>query len=557
MLSRLKMSQKLIGGFTLVVIMLTAAIVMQIQTMGELGRLQDEGAKRTQDVIQLGHVMETLDASYGVIADAIINRRLDRSKSEFTALEARVAKDEASLLALVDTPEEKAWANEFLSNFKGYLAIFKSEVMPLLAAKAGDEVLDAATIKAVQAMDERMDTNRSAADDYLQKIIASLQQEDEEGDKLFDATRKRSITLATIISILAAAAAMAIAYFLTRSITRPINDSINSLDSASSQISATARQVSTSSQSLADGASEQASSLEETSASMEELNAMTKQNADNATQADAMMRQSLSIISETNDAMDAMDRSMSDISTASEQTYKIIKTIDEIAFQTNLLALNAAVEAARAGEAGAGFAVVADEVRNLAMRATEAAKNTSQLIEGTVSKVNAGKEIVSTVTVAFKEVAESSAKVGSLLSEITTASKEQAMGLGQINQAITQMDSVTQQNASTSEESAAAAEELNSQAASMIDIVISLRSLIEGQNDTVTRQGQSHPAASSAPPTAKAQPSKTLAKQGATARPALALPARPASTPSARPATKKVDPESIIPMGDDGSFEDF
>lgn len=213
---------------------------------------------------------------------------------------------------------------------------------------------------------------------------------------------------------------------------------------------------------------------------MEEMSSMTKQNADNASQADSLMREASQTIQGTDKSMGAMRKSMDEIASASEATSKIIKTIDEIAFQTNLLALNAAVEAARAGEAGAGFAVVADEVRNLAMRATEAAKNTAELIEGTVLKVNSGKDIVDKTTEAFQEVAASSAKVGTLVEEIATASKEQAQGFTQINQAITQMDSVTQQNSASAEESAAASEELNAQADSMMDVVSGLKVIVDG-----------------------------------------------------------------------------
>jgi len=176
--------------------------------------------------------------------------------------------------------------------------------------------------------------------------------------------------------------------------------------------------------------------------------------------------------------------SMEDISKASEETSKIIKTIDEIAFQTNLLALNAAVEAARAGEAGAGFAVVADEVRNLAMRAASAAKDTAEMIDGTVKKVHEGVKIASTTSEAFTHVTESSKKVAQLVAEISEASKEQSEGISQVNIAITEMDSVVQRNAANSEESASAAEQMSAQAEQLKDFVDDLVLLVTGKKNS-------------------------------------------------------------------------
>ena len=208
---------------------------------------------------------------------------------------------------------------------------------------------------------------------------------------------------------------------------------------------------------------------------------MTKQNADNAGQANSLMSEAKQVVATANAVHGAADRvDGRDHASASEETSKIIKTIDEIAFQTNLLALNAAVEAARAGEAGAGFAVVADEVRNLAMRAADAAKNTANLIEGTVKKVKDGSDLVSKTNEAFQQVAGSSAKAADLVAEIAAASNEQAQGINQINTAVTEMDKVTQQNAANAEESASAAEEMSAQAETMLGMVGELVAMVGG-----------------------------------------------------------------------------
>jgi len=206
------------------------------------------------------------------------------------------------------------------------------------------------------------------------------------------------------------------------------------------------------SQNLSEAASEQASSLEETSASLEEMTSMTKQNAGNATEANNLMTTAQQVIEKANVSMNELTGSMKEIAMGSEQTQKIVKTIDEIAFQTNLLALNAAVEAARAGEAGAGFAVVADEVRNLAMRAAEAAKSTSSLIEDIVKKIRNGDKLLGVTNEAFKEITANSTKVVRLIGEIAGASQEQSNGIEQLNRAVADMNSVTQQNAAGAEE---------------------------------------------------------------------------------------------------------
>lgn len=206
---------------------------------------------------------------------------------------------------------------------------------------------------------------------------------------------------------------------------------------------------------LSDSSSRQAAAIEETSASLDEMASMTRQNASNTGEANKLMTEAKIAIEKANSSMADLTRSMKEIASASEQTQKIIKSIDEVAFQTNLLALNAAVEAARAGEAGAGFAVVADEVRNLAMRATDSAKTTASLIEDIVNKVQSGEALVSITNDVFTEVTVNSAKVVGLMGEIAAASEEQSQGIAQVNKAVAEMNQVTQQNAANAEELAA------------------------------------------------------------------------------------------------------
>ena len=265
---------------------------------------------------------------------------------------------------------------------------------------------------------------------------------------------------------------------LQRLVVKPVARIAGGLDRSAEQVAAAAGQVAASSQVLASGTSEQAASVEETSSSLEEMASMTKQNADNARQADQLVKEAKEVVGHANASMGELNQSMQAISTASHEMSKIIKTIDEIAFQTNLLALNAAVEAARAGEAGAGFAVVADEVRNLAMRAAEAARNTAGLIEGTVTKVKFGTDLVTRTNEAFGSVSASVEKVSGLVGEIAAASHEQSQGIEQVNKAVSEMDKVIQQNAATAEESSGASHELTSQAEDMKGMVKELATLV-------------------------------------------------------------------------------
>ncbi len=295
----------------------------------------------------------------------------------------------------------------------------------------------------------------------------------------------QSVISAVLISALIVGLLMIfMGYGLARSIVKPILNTIGGLNGSVQEVSTAAENISSSSQRFAEGASQQAASIEETSSSLEEMASMTKQNADNATQADKLMTVTKDTVSRAGKSMEGLATSMGEISRASEETSKIIKTIDEIAFQTNLLALNAAVEAARAGEAGAGFAVVADEVRNLALRAAEAAKSTANLIEGTVKKIKEGSELVVKTENEFREAAASVGRSKELVGEISAASLEQAQGIEQVNKAVAEMDKVVQQNAANAEESASASEEMNAQARQLKTYVGMLKSLVEGSKTT-------------------------------------------------------------------------
>jgi len=257
---------------------------------------------------------------------------------------------------------------------------------------------------------------------------------------------------------------------------------IDGLSKGSEQVSSSASQVASSGQNLASGASEQASTLEEISSSLEEMASITRQNAANARQANQMAADARGGTEKGMTSMSRMAQAISVIRQSSDETAKIVKTIDEIAFQTNLLALNAAVEAARAGEAGKGFAVVAEEVRNLARRSADAAKTTASLIGDSQKNAENGVATVKETEEVLKKVSEQVQKMAHLVAEVSSASDEQSKGVDQINVAVSQLENVTQSNAATAEESASAGEELEAQCRELTQYVGSLLEVVHGSS---------------------------------------------------------------------------
>ena len=356
--------------------------------------------------------------------------------------------------------------------------------------------------------------------------------------------------IAVLVTVCAIIFGVIMAIFITRSITKPINRVIEGLNSGSDQVTAASGQVSSASQSLAQGASEQASSLEETSSSLEEMSSMTRQNADNANQANNVMKETNAMVASGVDAMKRMGSAIEQIKTSSTETAKIIKTIDEIAFQTNLLALNAAVEAARAGEAGKGFAVVAEEVRNLARRSAEAAKNTADLIETSQKNSEAGVTVATDVAKNLSGIQESAGKVATLVAEIAAASKEQAQGIDQINTAVAEMDKVVQQNAANAEESASASEELSSQAQELNAMVAQLVAIVSGNKGT----GDTRPSTTNLSRTIKTEGTPSKTHTGRPPREKLPTHTSPKKQPPM--ADKPAIPQEIIPL-DDNELKSF
>jgi methyl-accepting chemotaxis protein len=488
-MSDMKIGNRLFAGISIIIVLLCCVIAFQIVKMNVMGHMQDEGAKRNGDSIQVLQVDMRVDELAMFVADSIINNDLRDFEQQLPKYREVAARDIEMVLALVDTPEEKKDAEQFKWEYQNLLTYLEKDVLAALTRG------DAAEIRTVN---EEFDRRAENAMLPLEKIVDSLINETKEADTEFDTMRKNAMLLAVSLAIGAVLLAVGFTRLLTRSITGPLAEAVAVADclaegdltakiesgskdetgmllssmgsmvnrlteivaevkGAADNVASGSQELSASAQQMSQGATEQAASAEEASSSMEQMSSNIRQNADNALQTEKIATKSAS------DAQEGGKAVVQTVSAMKEIAGKI-SIIEEIARQTNLLALNAAIEAARAGEHGKGFAVVASEVRKLAERSQKAAAEISQLSSASV-------EVAETAGAMLNRMLPDIQKTAELVQEISAASKEQDAGAEQINKAIQQLDQVIQQNAGASEEMSSTAEELSSQAEQLQSII--------------------------------------------------------------------------------------
>ena len=489
MSTNMKLGTKLILGFFGVALIAAAIGGVGVFSLKKMGNnLEEIGQNRLpsiQSLLVISEAQTAVDsAENALLCTKLTDQMRNDAFNRFENAQQRVKEARAIYDPLPQTAKEKQIWDKFVPAWDNWWRDHEEYVRLVKEYEKTKTETDYAKM-----VTQALSTNGvsfAAAESLLNEVVELNKQYGKEAEE----TGSQASVMCQWIMIVSLVGgvlfAMFLAVLITRSITKPINNVIAGLTQGSEQVTAASTQVAQSSQSMAQGASEQASSLEETSASLEEMASMTRQNAENAGQANGLMEETKQIVTRGATAMSRMVAAINDIKKSSDETAKILKTIDEIAFQTNLLALNAAVEAARAGDAGKGFAVVAEEVRNLAQRSAEAAKNTAVLIEGAQHNADNGVVVSNEVAQILNAITDSSRKVAQLISEVSAASQEQSQGIEQINTAVSQMDQVTQSNAANSEEAASASEELSAQARELNDMVGVLTMIVEGNHHQQT-----------------------------------------------------------------------
>jgi DNA repair exonuclease SbcCD ATPase subunit len=293
---------------------------------------------------------------------------------------------------------------------------------------------------------------------------------------------ERDLRLVVVAVILLVGLGLVSALWIVKSISSEIEKTAALLETAANRLNSEATAINVACDQLAEMSSQQSSSLETTSSALEKVTSMAKQNSTNIQRTNDETSQVVRQIEEGSGAVADMNKAMAEIEDSATKISSIIKTIEQIAFQTNLLALNAAVEAARAGEAGMGFAVVADEVRNLAQRSAQATHDTTGLIHGTVERVRRGGEISQRLSEMFQHIENSAKNAGRLVGEITTAIHEQSAGVNKINDAVSQIDSATRQNAESAEKVRVSAQDIDTDSQNLMAANADLRRLVYGKH---------------------------------------------------------------------------
>jgi methyl-accepting chemotaxis protein len=477
-MNNLSISQKIFIAPAIITVFLITLVMMSYITsldqQGAFDLVVNSGNRKVQISYQ---IIQTLNEAHGSLSVVVALTESGLEDAEIEKVRQKFFVKLKSLDKFI-----KDIKSMFQSDSEEKKIISELQTLLPMYEKAGASMMDLSKSSRMLAIPYMDYANQEYQKTY-NLVMKLIHLETSVSEKMYalavkNAEHHRKISIG--IGLAAILSSLMITFFISKAISKPLKIVIDKLRYTSDILSKSSEHVSAASQSLAKNSNAQAAGVEETSSIIEEIATQTRQNAERAAQADNIRKLANQSMEKANQFMSALNQAMDKINQTGSETFKIVKTIDEIAFQTNLLALNAAVEAARAGDAGAGFAVVADEVRNLALRATDSAKNTAGLIEETSSQIKSASLLVSQTHTAFTEVGDSASDVGKLIEEIAQASTEQARGISEINTSVSDMYKVTQQNASHSDSTSAVAMEMSKQAEQMTSVVADMMGLVEG-----------------------------------------------------------------------------
>ncbi|MBR7782306.1 methyl-accepting chemotaxis protein [Undibacterium luofuense] len=573
----MKISAKLITGFTVVLLLTLFVGIFSITQLSkvneasvELGTNWMPSVKAAMGIKERVSRLRAQEAQMA-FADTPedIEKYAKRSKEAIDGL----IENQAAYEKLISSNEERRTFDVYRKEALAYFAL--SEKMTAMA-KAGQKD------EAVQLLRGESSKLNSSLRDVVDKLVDTNA---DGGKAAYEQAAKRYETakwLVSIALIAAVAIGFGLAFFIARMVSRPLEYAVKVAETVAtgdltsrievhshdetgmllealrkmneslvrivSEVRTGTSEIRHASKEIADGNMElssrtetQAGSLEETASSMEEITSTIQHNADNARQANQLANSASEVAQRGGNVVSEVVSTMGSINESSKKIVDIISVIDGIAFQTNILALNAAVEAARAGEQGRGFAVVASEVRSLAQRSASAAKEIKELINNSVDKVEQGSRLVDQAGSTMSEVVDSVKRVSDIISEITAAGLEQSAGISQINDAVTEMDTLTQQNAALVEEAAAAAGSLQEQAEKLNDLV------------SVFRVSANEVPAQASFSADVAKPVTRQAVKAPVKKPVAAVRSLPKAQPASRPAPKAQAPKG----SDEGDWEEF
>lgn len=478
MFESLNLQRRILIGFATIILILIGiggyTWFNSTSTSNLLNNLADKDLPKLRTVLNLQSSIYKYRMPVLILAGETNPDARDEQRDKLTSRKSTMESLFEEFRDIVESSDERTLFNDFEEDYSMWVALADTN---LSFSESGDyysaQIYRAE--KAVPAFDKLGEKINEVVEFYEQQNNMAI------NSSLSNVASARTVT--TVIILLGIIISVVVAYLMKNFITSPLMKLAERLGAGAEQTKSAAEQVAHSSQDLASGASQQAASVEETSASVEEVSSMSAANTDDAIEANNLMQnEAAANFKLIGSRMETMSTTIQQTVEMSKETANIVKTIDEIAFQTNLLALNAAVEAARAGEAGAGFAVVAEEVRNLAMRSAEAARNTSELIEKSNTKILEAESMNNQVKEALESNTTITNKIAAGLAKITDASKEQVVNMEQIKLAVGEIDKVVQSNAAVAEESAASSEELNAQAEEVRGAVAEMMDFIGSKN---------------------------------------------------------------------------